>query len=625
MSSELRFDNRVAVVTGAGAGLGRQYALLLGKRGAKVVVNDLGGSRSGEGASSNTADNVVSEIKQAGGIAVADYNSVVEGHKIIKTAIDNFGRIDILINNAGILRDKSFQKMTKAEWDIIQDVHLKGAFVTTQAAWEYFRNQKYGRVIFTSSNAGLYGNFGQANYSSAKMALVGLCNTLSLEGRKYNILSNVIVPTAASRLTEDILPPELFEQLKPELIAPVVVWLCHEDCEENGSIIESAAGWAGKQALVRGKGALLRYKITDNVVPEKVRDLWGQVVNMEGAEQMPDIQEVTLALMSCLEQLRENQEKSSSPKTVGSPDEHTFGPKDCIIYALGIGASVEDSSDLKYLYENHSDFQAFPTLGLIPGQMAVMTSPLITSAIPNRSYDLSQVLHGEQYLELYKEIPVDEALRSDVKIVDVLDKGKNALIIVGAHTYDEKNELISYNEMSVFVRGEGGFGGPSVSSKAVSLGRIPSRKPDAICIDITSPDQAALYRLSGDSNPLHIDPGFSQLGGFTKPILHGLCTLGFSARHVLMRYADNNPTYFKSIKARFVKPFYPGDRIKTLMWRDGNRIYFQTKNDQNVLIVDGGFVELHKVVDKLPFEHGRVKLELNQSNSTADKNLVSKL
>ncbi|VEN53329.1 unnamed protein product [Callosobruchus maculatus] len=206
---DLRFDGRVAVVTGAGAGLGRAYALLFASRGAKVVVNDLGVSRHGDGSSSNAADKVVDEIRRNGGTAVANYDSVVEGEKIIKTALDNFGKVDILINNAGILRDKSLVKMTDHDWDLIHAVHLKGSFKTSQAAFPVFKKQGYGRIIMTSSTAGLYGNFGQSNYSAAKMGLVGLSHTIAKEGGKYNIHCNVIVPTAASRLTEDILPPDL--------------------------------------------------------------------------------------------------------------------------------------------------------------------------------------------------------------------------------------------------------------------------------------------------------------------------------------------------------------------------------------------------------------------------------
>ncbi|CAG9564060.1 unnamed protein product [Danaus chrysippus] len=297
---QLNFSGRVAVVTGAGGGLGKAYALLLGSRGAKVVVNDLGSARDGVG-KSNFADLVVQEIKDKGGIAVADYNSVVEGEKIIKTALDNFGRVDILINNAGILRDKSFQKMSEQDWDLIQAVHLKGAYKTTQAAWETFKKQKYGRIIMTSSNAGLFGNFGQANYSAAKMGLVGLASTLAIEGAKYNIKVNTIVPTAASRLTEDILPPEMFQAMKPDLIAPVVAYMVHESFTDSGLIIDSTLGFATKAHLVHSQGALLRKKPSDPVTIESVRDNWSQVVNMENAQHIDKIAEVTVNLVEKLQ------------------------------------------------------------------------------------------------------------------------------------------------------------------------------------------------------------------------------------------------------------------------------------------------------------------------------------
>lgn len=233
-TEQLRYDGRVAIVTGAGAGLGREYALLLASRGAKVVVNDLGGNPSGEGASSRAADVVVNEIKAKGGEAVANYNSVVEGDKVVETAIKTYGRVDIIINNAGILRDRSIAKISEQDWNLVNDVHLKGSFKVTQAAWPYMKKQNYGRIIMTASNSGIYGNFGQANYSAAKMGLVGLANTVAIEGAKNNIHCNVIVPTAASRMTEGILPDILFNELKPQLIAPVVCYLCHESCEDNG-------------------------------------------------------------------------------------------------------------------------------------------------------------------------------------------------------------------------------------------------------------------------------------------------------------------------------------------------------------------------------------------------------
>merc|ERR1719489_463827 len=202
--SQLVFNDKVAIVTGAGGGLGRTYALLLASRGAKVVVNDLGGSSGGEGKDARAADVVVKEIEAAGGIAVPNYDSVEDGEKLVQTALENFGRIDILINNAGILRDKSVVRMSDSDWDLVHRVHLKGAFMTTRAAWPHMKNNKYGRIIMTASVAGIFGNFGQANYSAAKLGLVGLSNTLSLEGKKYNINCNCVAPIAGSRMTESV-------------------------------------------------------------------------------------------------------------------------------------------------------------------------------------------------------------------------------------------------------------------------------------------------------------------------------------------------------------------------------------------------------------------------------------
>lgn len=201
----LRYDDQVAIVTGAGNGLGKQYALFLASRGAKVVVNDLGGAFNGQDTGgkgdARVADVVVKEIEDAGGVAVASYHPVQRGDRIVKTAIDTFGRVDILINNAGILRDVTLRNMKQDDWDSVIDVHVHGAYKTTRAAWPYMRKQRYGRIINTSSASGLYGNFGQSNYAAAKMALVGFTKTLAKEGAKYNIISNTLAPAAASRMT----------------------------------------------------------------------------------------------------------------------------------------------------------------------------------------------------------------------------------------------------------------------------------------------------------------------------------------------------------------------------------------------------------------------------------------
>ncbi len=254
------FDDRVAVVTGAGAGLGRVYALELAARGCKVVVNDLGGAADGRGDSKNAADAVVEEIRQAGGEAVASYDSVATpegGEAIINAALSAFGRIDIVINNAGILRDRSFLKLGPEDWKAVLDVHLAGAYHVTRPAFAKMREQGYGRIVFTTSAAGLFGNFGQTNYSAAKLGLVGLMNSLKLEGLKYDIKVNTVAPIARTRLTEDILPPDLLERMRPEFVAPLVLYLCREDCEESGQVFNAAMGYYNRSAIFTGPGAVV--------------------------------------------------------------------------------------------------------------------------------------------------------------------------------------------------------------------------------------------------------------------------------------------------------------------------------------------------------------------------------
>lgn len=249
MSGQLRFDGKVAIVTGAGNGLGRVYAHLLASRGAKVVVNDLGGSVTGvaKADEKRPADVVVEEIKKAGGQAVANYDSVEFGDKIVKTAVDAFGTVDIVINNAGILRDVSFMKMSELDWDLIMKVHLKGAFSVTRAAWNIMREKGYGRIINTGSSAGIFGSFGQANYATAKLGLWGFTQSLAKEGEKRNIKVNCIAPLAGTRMTETVMPKEVVEALKPEYVAPFVAYLSHSDCVDSGALYEVGAGYIAKQ------------------------------------------------------------------------------------------------------------------------------------------------------------------------------------------------------------------------------------------------------------------------------------------------------------------------------------------------------------------------------------------
>ena len=282
MSADIRFDGKVVIVTGAGGGLGRSHALEFARRGAKVVVNDLGASVDGSGGSSAAAEKVVAEIQAAGGEAIADGASVTNDAGVaamVEKAIAKWGRIDVLIANAGILRDKSFTKMEIGDFANVVDVHLMGTVKPIKAMWEIMRNQNYGRIVVTTSSTGLYGNFGQANYGAAKLALVGLMNTLKLEGGKNNIRVNAISPVAATRMTDSLMPPEMLAKLAPEHVTPGVVYLASDEAP-TGAILTAGAGVFALAQIVETEGAFLGAGAS----AEAVRDHWAQITSPEGAE-----------------------------------------------------------------------------------------------------------------------------------------------------------------------------------------------------------------------------------------------------------------------------------------------------------------------------------------------------
>ena len=278
--ADIGFDNKVAIITGAGGGLGREHALLLASRGAQIVINDLGGTVDGSGeGTEGPAHTTAKEINDLGGVAVADTNSVATpegGEAIVQTAVDAFGKVDIVINNAGILRDKAFHNMTPDLLEPVLDVHLKGAFYVTRPAWKLMREQNYGRVINTSSNAGILGNFGQTNYGAAKMGLVGFTRVLAVEGARNNIKANAIAPIARTRMTEELLGP-LAEQLDPSLVSPLVAWLAHEDCDVSGEIYSAAGGRIARMFI-----GLTHGYYNPGLTVEDVRDHWGEIRDEEG-------------------------------------------------------------------------------------------------------------------------------------------------------------------------------------------------------------------------------------------------------------------------------------------------------------------------------------------------------
>jgi 3-hydroxyacyl-CoA dehydrogenase/3a,7a,12a-trihydroxy-5b-cholest-24-enoyl-CoA hydratase len=603
--ADLRFDNRVVIVTGAGNGLGRSHALQFASRGAKVVVNDLGGGHTGGGKSSAAADKVVEEIKAAGGEAVANYDSVEDGTKIIQTALDHWKRVDVVVNNAGILRDTSFQKMSQEDWDLIYRVHVLGSFRVTHAAWNHMREAGYGRIIMTASAAGIYGNFGQANYSMAKLGLHGFAQTLAIEGAKKNIHVNTIAPIAGSRMTETVLPPDLVAALKPEYVSPLVAWLCHESCEENGALFEVGGGYVGKLRWERAAGAL--YRLSRPMTPEAVKSKWSSIVDFGKATHPANVTDSMKPIMDNLGTAKGKggNEFIDVDEALGfelGPVRGAYDERDLALYALGVGAAKDplDTRELSFVYEMSGDgFKMVPTFAVAPALKAMFDLAKEGKQAPGLHYGFDRVLHGEQYTEIRSPWPTHGKIEHRIKIKDIFDKGKNALVISAITTTDESGNELAYNEVTTFVRGAGGWGGDRGPSAEVNV--APTRAPDATVEEKTSPNQALLYRLSGDWNPLHADPGFAKNFGFDRPILHGLCTFGFAGRHVVSKFAPNgDPRFFKSIKVRFADTVFPGETLVTEMWKESDtKIVFRTKvKERDKVVISNAAVELFKELPK---------------------------
>ncbi|KAK3096921.1 hypothetical protein FSP39_004769 [Pinctada imbricata] len=679
--------------------------------------------------------------------------------------------------------------VTGAGNDLIHRVHLRGSFQVTRAAWPHMKKNNYGRIIMVSSAAGIYGNFGQANYSAAKLGIYGLANTLSIEGKKNNIHCNTIAPVAGSRMTETVMPPEVLSALKPEYVAPLVVYLCHESCEDTGGLFELGAGWIAKlrdnwdkvtdftdstQPSGTGESTMLMMNVVktleSDVKPNQTSGGSGGV-DVEAARRQKPLPStytyterdvilynlggtyiiymyVVLSTYTYTERemlsyitwvvctlymsfsVPTHTEKDVILYNLGGTyivyvilctytyterdvilynlggtymvyvilstytytdrdvilynlggtyivyvilctyryterdvilynlggtyivyiilstytyterdvivynlggtyivyvilstytytdrdvilynlggtyivyvilSTYKYTDRDVILYNLGVGSSTEHEEHLKFLFEGSDDFCVIPSFGVIPA----FSSMSIASNVPGLDVDPTKILHGEQYLEIYKPFPARGAtLKSYARIADVLDKGSGAVIIANVETFDEQNEKVCFNQFSTFVVGAGKFGGKRTSTEAKPTMNPPQRQPDASITEQTGRDQAALYRLSGDRNPLHIDPSFAAMGGFAEPILHGLCSFGYATRHVLKQYCDNDVTKIKAIKVRFSRPVLPGQNIRTDMWKDGNRVYFQCKVvDNGYVSLSGAYIDLHGSTDSGP-------------------------
>ncbi|KAF7900549.1 uncharacterized protein EAF01_007851 [Botrytis porri] len=590
----LDFKGKVALVTGGGAGIGRCYCLAFAKYGASVVVNDL-----------MNPDDVVQEIQKLGGKAVGVKASAEDGDAVVKAAIDAFGRIDIIINNAGILRDKAFTNMDDKMWDQVIAVHLRGTYKVTKAAWPYFLKQKYGRVVNTTSTSGIYGNFGQSNYAAAKCGILGFSRALAREGAKYNIYVNTIAPNAGTAMTRTIMPEEMVQAFKPDYVAPLVVALCSDKVPKppTGGLFEVGSGWVGRTRWQRtgGHGFPVDVKLT----PEEVLKNWEKITNFDdGQSDNPeDSQDGLKSIMANMQNKKGASKKTekkvevnqeildkiaAAKKAEARGSEFTFEERDVMLYNLGVGAK---KSELSLVFEGDEKFQPLPTFGVIPPFNA--EAPFsFDDIVPN--FSPMMLLHGEQYLEIASyPIPTSGTLISSPKLLEVVDKGSAAVVKVGTTTTEkETGRKVFYNEQTVFLRGCGGFGGDRKGAdrgNSTRANKVPERSPDVVVEEKTTEEQAVIYRLSGDYNPLHVDPAFAAVGGFKAPILHGLCFMGIAGKAVYQKFGP-----YKNIKVRFAGTVIPGQTLVTEMWKEGdNRVVFQTKvKETGKLCIGGAGVEL---------------------------------
>ncbi|ETI20535.1 hypothetical protein G647_08572 [Cladophialophora carrionii CBS 160.54] len=574
-SKTVSFKNQVVLVTGGGAGLGRAYSLLFAKLGAKVAVNDV-----------KNADKVAAEIKSNGGVALALPLSVGEGETIVRKVVETYGRLDVVVNNAGILRDKAFTNMTDEQWYDVMNIHLRGTYLITRTAFPIMLKQRYGRIVNITSTSGIYGNFGQANYAAAKCGIVGFTKTIAREGAKYNIVVNTLAPTAGTDMTRTVWPEENVRLVKPDYVAPLVAALCSERPPATGQIFESGCGWIGATRWQRARGVDFEH---DKGVPsvEQVAEAFPEICNFDnGQADNPDTpQEGSKYTMGNVLKNPKiaaglSQENRANRKYIAkiqeamsmkpTPSTYTYDDRDVILYNLSMGAH---RTDLDLVYENAPNFQVLPTFGIVPTYTA--TTPWsVKDIVPN--YDQRMLLHGEQYLEIKQfPIPTSGTLKTETHLIEVVDKGNAALVRRGSTTLDSAGKPVFYNENVAFIRGSGNFGGqkkPSDRGASTAANTPPSRTPDKVVEEKTSDDLAALYRLMGDRNPLHIDPKFSAAGGFKVPILHGLATFGISGKHVFQAYGP-----FKNIKVRFSGTVLPGQTIVTEMWKEGGKVVYQAK------------------------------------------------
>lgn len=432
---------------------------------------------------------------------------------------------------------------------------------------------------------------------------------MALEGAKYNILVNTIAPNAGTNMTRSIMPEEVVQAFKPDYVAPLVVALCSDKVPEPATkgLYECGSGWFGKTRWQRAGGH--GFPIDVKLTPESVLGAWKNITNFDDgrADHPEDTQAGFQSVMANMSNKSGGDSSEGGETDYVKAIEHAkslssdgtafdYEDKEVILYNLSLGAKRDE---LPLVYENSEAFQALPTFGVIPWFSA--STPWDTGDIvPN--YSPMMLLHGEQYLEIRKDpIPTSARTITYPKLIDVIDKGAAAVVVVGFTTKDASTkEDLFYNESTMFIRGSGGFGGSDKGTAprprgAIAAYKPPQRAPDAVVEEKTTEEQAAIYRLNGDRNPLHIDPEFSKVGGFKVPILHGLCSLGISGKHVFGKFGR-----YKNLKVRFAGVVLPGQTLRTEMWKEGGVVVFQTKVvETGKVAITGAGAELAKDGAKL--------------------------
>ncbi|CAR26095.1 ZYRO0B01716p [Zygosaccharomyces rouxii] len=576
---------KVVIVTGSGGGLGGTHSNWFARYGAKLVINDIKDPHS-----------VVKELndKYGSGTAIADtHNIITEAPQIVENAIKNFGRVDVLVNNAGILRDRSFKKMTEDEWFAVLQVHLFATYSMCKAVWSVFVKQKSGYIINVTSTSGIYGNFGQANYAAAKSAILGFSKTIAIEGAKKGIVVNIIAPHAETAMTKTIFgKEELQNHFEPSQVSPFIVLLSSEELQRQagkagvrGQLFEVGGGWVGKTRFQRSSGFVA---IGDDANLDTLAANWDKVVDFSKPQYPATFTDASILI------LRAVQAAQYLASSRSDNDIFNYSDRDSIIYNMGLGAK---SNEQQYVYENDLKFQVLPSFAVIPFMEGVTGGLKMHELVDN--YDYAKLLHGEQYFRIAQNgsLATNGTLKTVVKPLQVSDKrGKGAVIVGGSETYDIKtNRLVSVNEGTFFVRGASAPGTKNRSFAprakfATTAFKAPSNTPPTAELDVTTTtDQATFYRLSGDYNPLHIDPKAARAVGFPKPILHGLGTLGVTVKALYENFGA-----FGELKVRFTAPVFPGDKLKVKAWKraDGTVIFQTLDVTTNAVVLDNAAIKL---------------------------------